>query len=387
MNNGDKPETARADATLVPATLSDPEKSPDTPRNNNPVVAPRRLAAIRAEVSRLFADDPAKPVSAAAALVLIILYGWSTNRRFVEWNFGDEVFLRLGTLASLAAAALIAFAHIWRNTSAVGTQWWSIGGKLDDPSWDDVWRMTVGHPEDDPVLFKPRRRPAVAAAKAITSYVVLGCFFLEVVTFVVAAPILPRMLTRHTPIEGSAGISLDLSANLTAFIALIAAAISIYFTHRQLQAKVKADSRQSWINTLRAHIASFIALSDAVHEAPTSRTRHAAQLDLTSRRIEMELMLNPSEKDHRLLMYLSLRLAFFEYGDNLFDQVHDVRNIKNVTNKVVVTVDQCNWEKLFGPIPPKGPARDTERGDLIGYVMRLSHVVLKREWERVKATR
>jgi hypothetical protein len=183
-------------------------------------------------------------------------------------------------------------------------------------------------------------------------------------------------------------VSLQLSANLTAFLALIAAAISIYFTHRQLQAKVKADSRQAWIDKLRAHIAGFIALTDAVEELPDGDARQNAQLDLTGRRIEMELMLNPSEKDHRLLMYLSLRLAFFDAGERAFNRVHDVRNIKKAIRADSAGHDEATWAPLLGAIPGKrATQREATRSDLVGYTMRLAHVVLKRKWERVKATR
>lgn len=327
--------------------------------------------------------------AAAAAAALLIVYGIVTKRVFVRWDTQEEVFLRLAMLLALSAGAVLVARHVWDSASMVKANWWNIGGKLDDPTWEDVRRMTIGAEADDPLVVRPIGSGSAGFIRAAAVYVILGCILIEAVSVVVVGPILPRLLTSHAASvarsAGTTGVSLELSANLTALLALAAAAVSIYFTHRQLQAKVKADSRQAWIVKLRARIADFIALAGTIHENGAGSRR---QNDLNRRRLEMELMLNPSEKDHRLLMYLSLRMAFFEGGEQRFAEVHDVRNIR----AAIEGSDQYNeeaWRPLLGPVPEKLPedGHDKAFSDLVGYTMRLAHVVLKREWQRVKATR
>jgi hypothetical protein len=327
--------------------------------------------------------------AAAAAVALLIVIGLATRRVFVRWDTQEEVFLRLAMLLALCAGAVAVLRHVWASALAVKANWWNIGGKLDDPTWEDVRRMTLGAEADDPLVVRPTGSGAAGFIRATAAYVILGCILIEAVSVVVVGPILPRLLTSHAASvarpAGATGVSLELSTNLTALLALAAAAVSIYFTHRQLQAKVKADSRQAWIVKLRARIADFIALAGTIHENGTG-SKH--QNDLNRRRLEMELMLNPSEKDHRLLMYLSLRMAFFEGGEQHFAEVHDIRNIR----AAIKGSDQYNevtWGPLLGPIPEKLPedGHDKAFSDLVGYTLRLAHVVLKREWQRVKATR
>lgn len=326
---------------------------------------------------------------AATAAVLLAVYGVVTDRVPAHWDMREEVFLRLAILVALGAGAFSAARLVWDAASRAKGGWWNIGGRLDAPSWEDVRRMTLGAETDDPLVVEPFGDGVVGFAKAVAAYLVLGCVAIEALSIVVAGPILPRLLTvspASAPVpERVAGVSLELSANLTALLALTAAAVSIYFTHRQLQAKVKADSRQAWIVKLRARIADFVALAGTIHGDDQVSER---QNDLNRRRLEMELMLNPSEKDHRLLMYLSLRMAFFGGGERRFAEIHDVRNVRAVI-AADEGYDEDAWRPLLGPIP-SGVSKETQDkafSDLVGYAMRLAHVVLKREWERVKATR
>ena len=133
---------------------------------------------------------------------------------------------------------------------------------------------------------------------------------------------LPFFLTDYADtlkpeIKVGANVVMNLSANLTAFLALLAAAVSIYFTHRQLQAKVKADSRQAWIDKLRARIARTISLADMVRYANDKSCSDDIHQKMFESRLEMELMLNPSEKDHRMLMFLVQKLTLFGDKDGI----------------------------------------------------------------------
>lgn len=276
--------------------------------------------------------------------------------------------------------------------------WWNLGGSKRSPSWEDVRRMTLNCPSNDPVICEPsRNRRARIGSGAIGQFILL-VLLIEGLIFLADGPVLPKLLTEVTVINPQLvdpdnyfhHIDLQLNANLTALLALIAAAISIYFTHRQLQAKVKADSRQAWLDKLRGEIARFIALADIIHDHPDADDVVTLRRKMTASRLEMELMLNPSEKDHRLLMFLSIKLAFFQWNDAQFREVHDVQNLIHAIETDPAGYIKENWDELLGPIPERSKGskiRNKAFGDLVGYVMRLSHVVLKREWERVKQTR
>lgn len=210
-----------------------------------------------------------RPVAAAAtAAVLLTVYGVLTDRVPAHWDMRDEVFLRLAILVALGAGAFSTARLVWDAASRAKGGLWNIGGRLDAPSWEDVRRMTLGAETDDALVVEPFGDGVVGYAKCVAAYLVLGCVAIEALSIVVAGPILPRLLTVSPASalgpEGVAGVSLELSANLTALLALTAAAVSIYFTHRQLQAKVKADSRQAWTVKLRTRIADFVALAGTI---------------------------------------------------------------------------------------------------------------------------
>lgn len=341
--------------------------------------------------------DPIPLGSAVVAILFLSLVGWLSRQRCICWNLHDEIFLRLAAALLLIGITYSGFRYVLAMSRVSKPNWWNLGGTPDNPSWDDVRRMTLGRGDDDPVVYPAKREPVKRAVRAVAGHVAVGALFIEAISFLVEGPILPRLLapipTNNAqllnPKLGFHTVELAISSNLTAFLALIAAAISIYFTHRQLQAKVKADSRQAWLDKLRGEIARFIAFADTLHYRTEGQNLDSARRKLTASRLEMELMLNPSEKDHRLLMFLSIKLAFFDQFDDAgFNDVHDIVHLKAAIAQSP-GYDQTAWQELLGPIPEAADnvLHEKKYGDLIGYLMRLSHVVLKREWQRVKETR
>jgi hypothetical protein len=260
--------------------------------------------------------------------------------------------------------------------------WWNLGNKAEEPSWPDVLAMTAGEIDIDPIAYVRTPRATTFFAEGLTFVAVVTtlCIFLEMLSLLSLKTVMDLFKTEI-------GKIIDFGQNLTAYLALVAAIATIYFAHRQLQAKVKADSRQAWIDKLRGNIARFIALVDTVHYEPHSASHSKRREKITACRIELEMMLNPSEKDHRLLMYLTIKLALFEYHDSDLMEIQDVDNIVKVIEAQVGS-DREKWSSILAPIPPENDLdREAIYGRLIGYTIRLSHVVLKREWERVKATR
>lgn len=330
------------------------------------------------KTSRPLIDRTNPWLAPAISTLGLLLYACAFRQGWIKWNFEDEVFLKPALLIAIVWTATNAAVQIWRTSAIVTTTWWNIGGNLNSPTWGEVLKMTLGEQKDDPISYVPQSDPFLTSAKSVTSYVLLSLLLIQAVTFIVSEPITPRLLTVQPAGDGG------LSANLTALLALIAAAISIYFTYRQLQARVKATSRQAWIDKLRERIARFIALANLEIKPGC----HVDPHEFDHRRLEMELMLNPSEKDHRLLMYLSLRLAFFRRGEEAFRKIHDVRNIIDAIKRSPGYCAQ-SWIELLGPIPPAKPKAvfEDKHSDLVGYTLRLAHVVLKREWERVKTTK
>lgn len=336
-------------------------------------------------------------VTLVVSLGFLGWFGCATDQALIWPKDQNEAFLRLAATILIACGTLALFTKIWLWSSASGPQWWRFSNRLSKPSWADVRRMTLGEGRDDPIRFPKGRLSLWRQIRACFGYIVSGSLAIEALSVVFAGPILPQLLKdkqiEAKQLEGFRTVSLELSANLTAFLALFAAAVSIYFTHRQLQAKVKADSRQAWIDKLRTHIAHFIASADPdLFNGVGGMERRKTHHDLNARRLELELMLNPSEKDHRLLSYLAMKLAFFDSGQDRFKQIQDYRNLaREIVRSEDYRANRNQWKKLIGPIPDadfeiEGEV-DRAYSDLVGYAIRLAHVVLKREWERVKSTR
>jgi hypothetical protein len=349
-------------------------------------------------------------LSPLLALVALIIVGYCTGRLFIksaftplDWKLGahieSESFLRLAAAIVVLGLWYGAVRYVQATIAFQKADWWNLDGRSGSPSWEMVRRMALNDLDYDPVVWQPRFKWFRRLVRGTLSYMIIGALLIEGLHFLAQGPILPKFLsevtvpnpTRLDPDHQFHTIDLALNANLTALLALIAAAISIYFTHRQLQAKVKADSRQAWLDKLRGEISRFIALADAIQRDPPEEELSRLTKKMTASRLEMELMLNPSEKDHRLLMFLSIKIAFFQLGDEAFKDVHDVENlVKAIESDPYDRYDPSKWNLLLGAIPEKDDDEDVYEkaySDLIGYVLRLSHVVLKREWERVKEAR
>ena len=190
----------------------------------------------------------------------------------------------------------------------------------------------------------------------------------------------------------------DLTRLFASPVALAVAAIGAFFAFRQMQAQQKAKSRQEWIDTLRAGMASTIAFADEYRRASRGQNQAANERrtklrqELTAARIKLELLLNPSEKDHRLLMFLIQRLA-------LWDQYPPTSKGNAPTNDPLNGIDEARalvshltrckasgWEYVLYPENNGSAQMHRDFGQPVGHAVRLSRMILKREWERVKIT-
>lgn len=146
----------------------------------------------------------------------------------------------------------------------------------------------------------------------------------------------------------------------------------------QLSANVRSKNRQEWIDELRALLSEIMDVfmrfpGDHISELPGGAYRTAmgtkkAEIfrELNSKRIKLEMMLNPSEKEHRTLMML-IRVALGIKIPNV-----DALVIRALNIEAEIKADNARERD------------DSSHVDLVSMIFRLSHVVLKREWERVK---
>lgn len=313
-------------------------------------------------------------ISWTVVVVLSVVVSISVGRLF---QFPIRSFSRLvdGSLAWVVMLTWFAagFALVMRQRPLFWTKWWDPSRVPDGPiSWGDVQRLVC----DDPLEHVPTFRWHFFLYR-LSLHVLFGSLFLSLgwlLLCYIDEPWIPSFLIKGTPEAEVFGTLISPNQNLTAYLALVAASISIVFTYVQLRAKVRADNRQAWINRARTHLRVVTSLGSLHSYADESEAgklwRRFAPL-----RLELELMLNPSEKDHRLLSFLLYELAVFREPIETREQIADSERLKRV-------VKRKTGESFDSWLPnSQVPVQ------LITYILRLAHVVLKREWERVKHTR
>lgn len=307
-----------------------------------------------------------------AALAVDAAASWFLSLRptLKGTDLDHHLTFRLALAFSGLASLLVAAGSCRCLTGRFWTTWWDPStDRPDGPlGWAEVLGMAAGGPGSDalsrPKLFRRKHFARLAAANALA----LASAGMAAVTAAdgLLAWRLPEMVWegKDDPAALAAAVA-NASGNLTAYLALLAAAVSIVFTYHQLRAKVRADNRQAWIDRARRLIA------EVVKDAEKAGSPAGAAIQ---RRIELELMLNPSEKDHRLLIYLVQRLARVPDADS----IRDANHLREEAMAELTGRDRCALLAILD---------ETREGELVGHVVRLSHVLLKREWERVKHTR
>jgi len=269
------------------------------------------------------------------------------------------------------------------------TSWWDPTDLPDgDLGWDDLLRLVA--PTKDPmenggILRRGTTFTHVARLAVAAAVLYLGS---RLAAEWIAKPGLPPFLERGGDDRLGADALINLSGNLTAFLALTAAAASIWFANSQLRSKVRADNRQEWLANARTLLGEVVALARG-HAGAAGTDPPTFDDALDSRRLRFELMLNPREKDHRLLMHLLRRLAFLREPERA--QAADGGAFLIVLKKLCEgrqrVRDADGTEKSYYEAEWKAIVECSNAAVLTTYVMRLGHVVLKREWERVKAAR
>lgn len=300
---------------------------------------------------------------------------------------------------SLVLLLLVAARALGRKLAArfdglAFTSWWDPASEPDGAlKWDEL--LALVRPERDPIENVGVARGCVmmrcSAIMAIVAVIGVACAW--PIAEWLADPKIPEVLLR----SGSNRVLLDgivnASQNLTAFLALVAAAASIRFASLQLRSKVRADNRQEWLANARTLLGQVVAFArqqaDERHGWGGRRRARSIASQLDPLRLRFELMLNPREKDHRLLMHLLRQLAFLgeteraEKADGgafivVLKRHCDRSDASSLPQASALGAYESKWKTIV---------ECTDPAELTTYIMRLGHVVLKREWERVKATR
>ena len=339
-------------------------------------------------------------------LLTLVAVGLATG--IVVWATGGSVspavpdrlpLLRIAIAIALLAGSVLAVARIGlRASDRLRRRWWDPSdGKPEGPlSWDEISTLVAFDPDRDPLVAVVSNRSGrfanewVPAALAI-AVVVLGSS--QALGFLWDPTPWPGVFSGGDADRVFRDV-VGASGNLTAYLALLASAVTIVFTYGQLQARVRAESRQHWIIQARTLLAEALAAADA-HRTAAPWSKAKARRDMDERRLALELMLNPSEKDHRLLLYLIQRHALIGLAGE--DDIQDARSVRHSIAQSRGTALTVAAAVAFDPPddafrPDLGAAWNSvlyanRREDLLAYVLRLAHVVFKREWERVKHTR
>jgi hypothetical protein len=165
----------------------------------------------------------------------------------------------------------------------------------------------------------------------------------------------------------------QISQNLTAYLAVITAAIAIYVAQYTIRAQVRSKSRQEWIDKVRILTATLISDVDRI------LTDRYVDMDRVNKdRLLLELLLNPSEKDHRLLTMLFRKCTHpnSNVGQDRFI-CEKLRNLEALPGNSGVLRDFLVNRRKIKP-------GTKDRDEVISYIIRLSNIILKREWMRVR---
>lgn len=332
----------------------------------------RRSRRDRVEEMVLWATIAVLGIAAALGLAWFASIGLGV----VGFDRDHDLMFRLCLSVLMPVPVFVLARPTWeRLRTRFWTTWWDPSTACADGpiGWGDVLRMAAGGGPGDALTSREHLRRS-----RLRWRVVPYALCLSSALFAAAIVIDGLLIWRLPSVFGSLSkppstlleATANVSGNLTAYLALLAAAVSIVFTYRQLRAKVRADNRQAWIDRART------LLSDLAQKPETAMDSPQAE-KLARSRMELELMLNPSEKDHRFLIYLLQRLHLQAHAD----EIDGAKTLLSVIRADMSSGSSAHAGDWLGSIGQSRPDL------LVGYVVRLSHVVLKREWERVKHTR
>ena len=245
-----------------------------------------------------------------------------------------------------------------------------------EPGWKDVKKIILG----EPLKHRPEKRWTYKLALVQDSFKTVGLML----ALWFLAYSLPFWLNSFTS-------ELNSKENQTFLIYLIgggSVAVTLAMALMQFRAKVKAENRQKWIDKFRIILSEVLAnLPDENDfKALKKHRRNPLKYPLEDRlRLKketcskhvwlLELMINPSEKDHRTLVTM-LRMLQAPYNGSTLDNPLIVD--KKVLEKIPLLAELDLYDTAYDS------DGKNDRETLLTYTINLFHAVLKKEWERVK---
>lgn len=334
----------------------------------------------------------------------------------IRWRQLDWFFIEpdIALLGRIFGAVVLLAALFWATIAASRfvrsealTKWFDLSqdGRDADASWEEVFQLASLDADADPIALERNAKLRFSRRMVRRLVYLVLCLVGSGLLFAIAFDyvLFPRVPGFLQPGDKTP----DVTTNLTAYLALLAAAVSIGFTYHQLRAKVRADARLVWIKDIRKLMADIIA--DITGLKPNWQklhpTREAADTEnawkvgagyidrytrLNKNRLLLELMLNPREKDHRLLTIIVRALVVpgikIRADGHVADEIEDesvdweLSDLKKSVLYRLATRDNCLKDK-------DSAVAKANWNDAVSHIVKLSHVILKREWERVRHTR
>lgn len=142
-----------------------------------------------------------------------------------------------------------------------------------------------------------------------------------------------------------------------------------------LRNKLQAHSHQHWIDTMRDELSVFMSHLQELyaHGDVLAQNRR----DMECARMRIELLINPANRLHRTLTLL-LRVASGQRPVNAIDGPV-LKRLKLLDLPAATPISALRWNGKSKP--------DTDQLLVLQvYIQRLANVLLKQEWERVRAS-
>lgn len=221
--------------------------------------------------------------------------------------------------------------------------------------WGDVRKIL----QEDPLEHYEGWRGAKFGKIAFDSMKVLGMMLVPIL-MIYWIPLYIKHVLYNSSLTSE--VSLE---TLAVIIGIITLLVTVIVGFKSLQSKVRSENRQKWIDDLRNTVSEAIAFLFYYRRHEEGRGREPTDEALyrfDQQLIKLELLMNPSEKDHRVLGWM-LRKCY-----------RDGESIE--PDKIFLSVEKMNF------VADLNRKKDFEL--LISYIIRLSNAILKREWERVK---
>ena len=260
--------------------------------------------------------------------------------------------------------------------------WWlpRSGHGAKDMSWKDAFELASLEARSDPARLETWNSPPTASRLDITieclAFFATACLVAIALDFVLR-PHVPAILLSDPAKKNSISSIIDVTGSLTAYLAILTAVLGLYVARFTIRAQVRSKSRQEWIDRVRQLMAAPVC---RVH----SNEPHAELRDSSFRRrlIQLELLLNPSEKDHRLLTMLFWARIFPSESVGMdvelrqeFLRLHKDPQLPASSRRLLSFL-------LKNDVGGRIIAPDM----VAAQATRLSQSILKREWVRVTAT-